>query len=49
LIDIKVLPKTMTNGYEAWWRAGVAELSNNEKGKTAYEEMKKNLEKARKY
>jgi 3D-(3,5/4)-trihydroxycyclohexane-1,2-dione acylhydrolase (decyclizing) len=49
LIDIKVLPKTMTNGYEAWWRAGVAELSNNEKGKTAYEEMKKNIEKARKY
>jgi len=49
LIDIKVLPKTMTNGYESWWRAGVAELSNNEKGKAAYEEMKNNIEKARKY
>lgn len=49
LIDIKVLPKTMTNGYESWWRAGVSELSNKEKGKAAYEEMKNNIEKARKY
>ncbi|NLU53678.1 MAG: 3D-(3,5/4)-trihydroxycyclohexane-1,2-dione acylhydrolase (decyclizing) [Clostridiaceae bacterium] len=49
LIDIKVLPKTMTNGYESWWRAGVAEISENPKGKAAYEDMKKNIEKARKY
>ncbi|NLM74080.1 MAG: 3D-(3,5/4)-trihydroxycyclohexane-1,2-dione acylhydrolase (decyclizing) [Clostridiaceae bacterium] len=49
LIDIKVLPKTMTEGYESWWRAGVAEISNNPKGKAAYENMKKNIEKARKY
>lgn len=49
LIDIKVLPKTMTNGYEAWWRAGVSEVTDNPKGKAAYEEMKKNIEKARKY
>ncbi|EPL6454183.1 3D-(3,5/4)-trihydroxycyclohexane-1,2-dione acylhydrolase (decyclizing) [Providencia rettgeri] len=27
LIDIKVLPKTMTNGYEAWWRTGTAQVS----------------------
>ncbi len=49
LIDIKVLPKTMTNGYESWWRAGVAELSACEKGMAAYHEMKSNIEKARKY
>lgn len=49
LIDIKVLPKTMTDGYESWWRAGVAELSNCEKGMAAYEDMKQNIEKARKY
>ncbi|MGJ3353320.1 3D-(3,5/4)-trihydroxycyclohexane-1,2-dione acylhydrolase (decyclizing) [Providencia sp. Je.9.19] len=28
LIDIKVLPKTMTNGYEAWWRTGTAQVAN---------------------
>src|SRR5690606_30207689 len=27
LIDIKVLPKTMTDGYESWWRVGVASHS----------------------
>ena len=27
LIDIKVLPKTMTNGYEAWWRTGTAQVA----------------------
>jgi len=49
LLDIKVLPKTMTAGYKSWWRVGVVEISSNEKGKAAYEEMKLNLEKARKY
>ncbi|MCW2255573.1 3D-(3,5/4)-trihydroxycyclohexane-1,2-dione acylhydrolase (decyclizing) [Providencia alcalifaciens] len=29
LIDIKVLPKTMTNGYEAWWRTGTAQVAQN--------------------
>ncbi len=28
LIDIKVLPKTMTSGYGAWWHVGVASTSN---------------------
>ncbi len=49
LIDIKVLPKTMTDGYEAWWRAGVAAVTNSPRGKEAYEEMRLNIEKARKY
>lgn len=49
LLDIKVLPKTMTDGYEAWWRAGVAELSQSEKGKAAYEEMQAHINEARKY
>jgi 3D-(3,5/4)-trihydroxycyclohexane-1,2-dione acylhydrolase (decyclizing) len=29
LLDIKVLPGTMTDGYEAWWRVGTAEVSNH--------------------
>lgn len=49
LIDIKVLPKTMTSGYGAWWRVGVAEISNKEKVKTAYEDLAKNIDKAMKY
>ncbi|WP_237332101.1 thiamine pyrophosphate-dependent enzyme, partial [Vibrio anguillarum] len=28
LIDIKVLPKTMTYGYEAWWRCGTAQVAD---------------------
>ncbi len=49
LIDIKVLPKTMTDGYGAWWHVGVAQTSKNEKVRSAGENMQKNLEKARKY
>lgn len=25
LIDIKVLPKTMTDGYDSWWHVGVSD------------------------
>ena len=49
LLDIKVLPKTMTHDYESWWRAGVAAISDHEKGRAAFEKMKLNIEKARKY
>ncbi|MDT3495904.1 3D-(3,5/4)-trihydroxycyclohexane-1,2-dione acylhydrolase (decyclizing) [Bacillus toyonensis] len=49
LIDIKVLPKTMTNGYESWWHVGVAEVSNSQSVQTAYESKVRNLQKARSY
>ncbi len=49
LIDIKVMPKTMTNGYESWWHVGVPEVSENEKVQRAHKEMKDSLDKARKY
>ncbi|EJV56418.1 3D-(3,5/4)-trihydroxycyclohexane-1,2-dione acylhydrolase (decyclizing) [Bacillus cereus] len=49
LIDIKVLPKTMTNGYESWWHVGVAEVSNSESVRAAYEDKVSNLQKARCY
>ena len=29
LIDIKILPATQSDGYESWWRVGVAEVSEN--------------------
>ena len=49
LIDIKVLPKTMTDGYGAWWHVGVAGVSENDKVRGAHENKQKNLAKARKY
>lgn len=49
LIDIKVLPKTMTNGYESWWHVGVAEVSNSPSVQASYESKVSNLQKARSY
>ncbi|MDO4787791.1 MAG: 3D-(3,5/4)-trihydroxycyclohexane-1,2-dione acylhydrolase (decyclizing) [Johnsonella sp.] len=49
LIDIKVLPKTMTGGYGAWWHVGIAGSSAKESVNKAYEDKESNLKKARKY
>jgi 3D-(3,5/4)-trihydroxycyclohexane-1,2-dione acylhydrolase (decyclizing) len=49
LIDVKVLPKTMTKGYGSWWHVGVAEVSKKESVQKAYQERLSELEKARKY
>ncbi len=49
LFDIKVAHKSMTDGYDSWWRVGVAEVSTSEKVHECYEEMKANIEKARLY
>ncbi|MEF7664355.1 3D-(3,5/4)-trihydroxycyclohexane-1,2-dione acylhydrolase (decyclizing) [Bacillus thuringiensis] len=49
LIDIKVLPKTMTNGYDSWWHVGVAEVSNSRSVQASYESKISNLQKARLY
>ena len=49
LIDIKVLPKTMTDGYGAWWHVGIASTSGKESVNEAYKAKAENLSKARKY
>ncbi len=49
LFDIKVAHKSMTDGYDSWWRVGVAEVSTSEKVHECYEDMKANIEKARLY
>lgn len=49
LIDIKVLPKSMTDGYDAWWNVGVASVSESESVREAYKNKAENLKKARKY
>lgn len=47
--DIKVAHKSMSDGYDAWWRVGVAEVSTSETVKKAYEDMQMNIKKARLY
>ena len=49
LIDIKVLPKSMTDGYGAWWNVGLASVSEIESVREAYKNKTENLKKARKY
>ncbi|WP_379157647.1 3D-(3,5/4)-trihydroxycyclohexane-1,2-dione acylhydrolase (decyclizing) [Paenibacillus sp. sgz5001063] len=49
LIDIKVLPKTMTHGYGAWWHVGVPEVSGSEAVQSAYEQNRRQLDKVRSY
>ncbi len=47
--DIKVAHKSMTDGYDSWWRVGVAEVSESETVQAAYEDMAENIKKARLY
>ncbi len=49
LIDIKVLPKTMTDGYGAWWHVGIASVSEKESVQKAYKNKEENRKKARRY
>ncbi len=49
LIDIKVLPKTMTDGYGAWWNVGLASVSKSASVNEAYERVSKMRVLARKY
>ncbi|MDR1211234.1 MAG: 3D-(3,5/4)-trihydroxycyclohexane-1,2-dione acylhydrolase (decyclizing) [Spirochaetaceae bacterium] len=49
LIDVKVSPKTMTEGYDSWWRVGTAQVSANPDVEKAAKEMAAEAEKARKF
>ena len=49
LIDIKVLPKSMTDGYGGWWNVGCSDIPRTEKGKEALKEKTEHLLEARKY
>ena len=49
LIDIKVLPKTMTDGYGAWWNTGVASVSEKQSVQAAYKEKTEHYKNAGKY
>lgn len=49
LIDIKVLPKTMTHGYGGWWNTGCSTLPRTEKAKITLAEKQQKLKNSRKY
>ncbi|WP_240351133.1 thiamine pyrophosphate-dependent enzyme, partial [Pectobacterium brasiliense] len=49
LLDIKVLPKTMTHGYESWWRTGTAQVADNPEIESAANNVKAALSRARQY
>lgn len=39
LFDLKVIPKTMTDGYESWWNVGIATTSEKESVRAACEDV----------
>ena len=49
LIDIKTVKKSMTDGYESWWRVGIPEISKKPEVVRAYKEQQEALGKARLY
>lgn len=49
LFDIKVLPKSMTEGYGSWWRVGTPEVSEKESNRIAWQNHLDHVKDARKY
>jgi len=49
VIDIKVTQKSMTHGYESWWRVGVPEVSASASVQKARKDLEENLGKVRKF
>ena len=49
IIDAKVLPKTMAEGYESWWHIGVASTSKSDEVKAARKRIDDHLAEARMY
>lgn len=49
VIHVHVAPKSMTNGYESWWRVGTAEVSTNPEVVEAWKELQLEIAKTRKF
>ena len=49
IIDAKVLPKTMAEGYDSWWHIGVASTSKSEAVQKARAAVDAHIAEARKY
>ncbi|MEZ3485654.1 MAG: 3D-(3,5/4)-trihydroxycyclohexane-1,2-dione acylhydrolase (decyclizing) [Lachnospiraceae bacterium] len=49
LFDLKVIPKTMTDGYESWWNVGLADVSEKESVREAWAGVRAGRDAARDY
>ncbi|MBQ3797276.1 MAG: 3D-(3,5/4)-trihydroxycyclohexane-1,2-dione acylhydrolase (decyclizing) [Butyrivibrio sp.] len=49
LIDLKVMPKTMTDGYESWWDVGLAAVSESKSVRDCRKQVEEGRKEARKY
>ena len=49
LYDIKVVPGSMTPGYDSWWRVGVAEVSTQPRVQQAYADLMDHVKDTRKF
>jgi len=49
LIDIKVLPGTMTDGYESFWRVGTAQVAKDPRVEKAAKSMNESVSEAKPY
>ncbi|KGP62181.1 3D-(3,5/4)-trihydroxycyclohexane-1,2-dione hydrolase [Legionella norrlandica] len=49
VIVLPVLPKTMSQGYQTWWRVGIAEVSQSESVNKAHKLMREQIEIVRQY
>jgi 3D-(3,5/4)-trihydroxycyclohexane-1,2-dione acylhydrolase (decyclizing) len=49
LFDLKVIPKTMSDGYESWWNVGLADVSQKVSVNEAWERVLEGRNEARKY
>lgn len=49
LFDLKVIPKTMTDGYESWWNVGIATTSEKESVREACEGVLEGRNESRAY
>ena len=49
LFDLKVMPKTMTDGYNSWWNVGLAAVSHRKETQECYEDLMAHRATARKY
>jgi len=49
LIDIKVDEDSMSGSYKSWWRVGTAEVSTNPSVVAAYNDLQKEIKKAKQY
>jgi hypothetical protein len=49
LFDVKVLPKSMTEGYGSWWRVGSVEVGGTEANRAAWQNHLDHVKDARQY